>query len=174
MSLIFRVLLGYLLACLAAGLSTVLFAWTPSDLANMQGDLANDKLALAIPVATQVALFAAPFALLAIGFGESKRWRDWAYYAAAGMAIAMIGYIAQYQSEAPSQAWSVTGSNYPLIAFLTSGFVGGLVYWLFSGRMAALNARMPAAPGARTGTPVANNSTAKTGPGGRPTSPQRH
>ena len=78
MNLIFRVLLGYLLACFAAALTTVLFAWTPSDLANMQGDLANDKLALAMPVATQLAIFAAPFAFVAIAFGESRRWRDWA------------------------------------------------------------------------------------------------
>jgi hypothetical protein len=171
MGLIFRVLLGYMLACLAAGLCTVLFAWTPSDLAGMQGDLANDKLALAMPVATQVALFAAPFALLAIGFGEAKRWRDWAYYATAGMAIALLGYIAQYQSEAPSQAWSVAGSNYPLIAFLTSGFVGGLVYWLMSGRMAAMRAGSPA-PNTRPGVPVA--SASKVGPGGRPAAPQKH
>jgi hypothetical protein len=163
MGLIFRVLLGYLLACLAGGLCTVLFAW-------MQGDLANDKLALAMPVATQIALFAAPFALLAIGFGEAKRWRDWAYYATAGMAIALLGYIAQYQSEAPSQSWSVAGSNYPLIAFLTSGFVGGLVYWLMSGRMAAMRASSP--PTTRPGVPMA--SASKTGPGGRPAAPQKH
>ncbi len=172
MGLIFRVLLGYLLACLAAGLTTVLFAWTPSDLAGMQGDLANDKLALAMPVATQIAIFAAPFALLGIGFGEARRWRDWAYYAAAGMAIALLGYIAQYQSEAPSQTWSIAASNYPLIAFLTSGFVGGLVYWLFSGRMAAMAPGGTVTP-ARAATPVASN-TQKTGPGGRPAAPQKH
>ena len=173
MGLIFRVLLGYLLACLVAGLTTVLFAWTPSDLAAMQGDLANDKLALAMPVAAQIAIFAAPFALLGIGFAEARRWRDWAYYAAAGMAIALVGYIAQYQSEAPSQTWSIAASNYPLIAFLTSGFVGGLVYWLMSGRMAAMN---PAAtqPGARPGVPPAATASKTTGPGGRPTAPQKH
>ena len=99
MGLIFRVLLGYLVACFAAALTTVLFAWTPADLANMQGDLANDKLALSMPVATQIAIFAAPFALLAIALGEWQRWRDWAYYAAAGIAIALFGYLAQYQSE---------------------------------------------------------------------------
>lgn len=170
MGLIFRVLLGYLLACLAAGLTTVLFAWTPSDLAGMQGDLANDKLALAMPVATQIAIFAAPFALLAIGFGEARRWRDWAYYTAAGMAIALVGYIAQLQSEVPSQAWSIAANNYPLIAFLTSGFVGGLVYWLFSGRMAAMS-NTTATP-VRTGAPLAASS--KTGPGGRPVAPQKH
>jgi hypothetical protein len=163
MNLIFRVLLGYLLACFAAGLTTVLFAWTPSDLAGMQGDLANDKLALAMPVATQIAIFSAPLAFLAIAFGEARRWRDWAYYAAAGMAIALFGYLAQYQSEAPSQTWSIASNHYPFIAFVTSGFVGGLVYWLFSGRLAALS-NSTAAPG-RPGTPAV---VQKTGPGNRP------
>ena len=32
--------------------------------------------------------------------------------------------------------WSILNSNYPLVAFLTTGFVAGLVYWLFSGRLA--------------------------------------
>ena len=141
MGLIFRVLLGYLVACLAAGLTTVLFAWTPSDLSGMQGDMANDKLALAMPVATQIALFAIPFALAAIAYGEWRKWRDWAYYSAAGMAIALFGYLAQYQSESPAQTWSIASNNYPLIAFLTSGFIGGLVYWIFSGRMAATHAQ---------------------------------
>jgi hypothetical protein len=155
MGLIFRVLLGYLIACFAAGLTTVLFAWTPSDLANMQGDLANDKLALAMPVATQIAIFAAPFALVAIGFSEARRRRDWAYYAIAGMAIALFGFLAQYQSETPAQTWSIASSHYPLIAFLTTGFVGGLAYWIFSGRFAAMSApAAPAKPGTRPTAPT--------------------
>ena len=172
MGMIFRVLLGYLIACFAAGLTTVLFAWTPADLSVMQGELANDKLALAMPVATQAAIFAAPFAFLAIAFGESRHWRDWAYYAAAGMAIALFGYLAQYQSEAPSQTWSVAASNYPLIAFITSGFVGGLVYWIFSGRLAAMRAPN-AQPVNRTNTPgVAQKTATGTGTGNRTTIPK--
>lgn len=154
MAVVFRVLLGYLIACLGAGLTTLLFAWTPMDLSNMQGDMANDKLALAMPVATQIAIFAAPFAFVAIAFGESRRWRDWAYYAAVGMAIALFGYLAQYQSETPAQTWSITNSNYPLVAFLTSGFVGGLLYWIFSGRLAALHPTQPV--GARAAVPASD------------------
>ncbi len=154
MSLMFRVLLGYVVACFAAGLTTVLFAWTPADLANMQGDLANDKLALAMPVATQVALFSLPFALAAIAYGEWRRINDWAFYAAMGMAIALFGYLSQYQSEGPSPAWSIASSNYPLIAFLTSGFVAGLVYWIFSGRFAAMRPGQPVPATTRAATPV--------------------
>jgi hypothetical protein len=166
MGIIFRVLLGYLLACFAAGLTTVLFAWTPADLAGMQGELANDKLALALPVATWNAIFAAPFALAAIAYGEWRKSRDWAYYAAAGMAIALLGYLAQYQSEAPSQSWSITSSNYPLVAFLTSGFVGGLVYWIFSGRLAAMKtaSAKSSAPASKTGTPATKTGATTTRP----------
>ena len=165
MGLIFRVLLGYLVACFAAALTTVLFAWTPADLANMQGDLANDKLALSMPVATQIAIFAAPFALLAIALGEWQRWRDWAYYAAAGIAIALFGYLAQYQSEFPSQTWSITNSNYPLIAFLTTGFVGGLIYWIFSGRLAAMRPGQAQATGRPTAASDVHRKPGTTGAG---------
>lgn len=160
MGLIFRVLLGYVLACFAAGLTTVLFAWTPVDLSGMQGELANDKLALALPVATQMAIFASPFALAAIAYGEWRRSRDWVYYAAAGMAIALFGYLAQYQSETPAQTWSIASSNYPLVAFLTSGFVGGLVYWIFSGRLAAMRTGTPQPPATATKPPANNGSKA--------------
>jgi hypothetical protein len=129
---IFRVLSGFILACLAAGLVKVLFAFPPSD-----NQLAlTDIIDYAMPIATHSAIFAAPFALIAIAIAEWQRWRDWAYYAASGLAIALIGFFAQYQSETAVQGWSILNNNYPLIAFLTSGLVSGLVYWLFSGRLA--------------------------------------
>jgi hypothetical protein len=133
---IFRILSGFLLACLAAGLTKVLFAYTPAELSNMAPEIAADRFALALPIATHTAIFAAPFALVAILLGEWQRWRDWAYYAAAGMAIALIGFFAQYNSETQGLGWSIMNSNYPLITFLTTGFAGGLVYWLLSGRLA--------------------------------------
>lgn len=133
---LFRILSGFILACLAAGLTTVLFAFSPVELQNLPPEIAGDRLALAMPIATHAAIFAAPFALIAIWLGEWRRWRDWAYYAAAAMAIALIGFFAQYSSETEQLGWSILNSNYPLVAFLTTGFVAGLVYWLFSGRMA--------------------------------------
>jgi hypothetical protein len=133
---IFRILSAFILACLAAGLTKVLFAFPPGELSNLPPEIAGDRLALALPIATHAAIFAAPFALIAIWLGEWKVWRDWAYYAAAAMAIALIGFFAQYSSETSQVGWSILNSNYPLIAFLTTGFVAGLVYWLFSGRLA--------------------------------------
>ena len=133
---IFRVLSGFILACLAAGLTKVLFAYTPMELSNLPPEVASDRLALALPIGTHTAIFAAPFALVAIAIAEWQRWRDWAYYAAAAMAIALIGFFAQFSTETAAQGWSVVNSNYPLITFLTTGFVAGLVYWLFAGRLA--------------------------------------
>ncbi len=171
---IFRILSGFILACLAAGLVKVLFAYTPAELQAMPPEIAGDRLALALRIATHTAIFAAPFALVAIAIAEWQRWRDWAYYAAVAMAIALVGFFAQYQSETTQQGWSILNSNYPLITFLTTGFLSGLVYWLFSGRLAGhhllsahgrhgLGAHNPPGDG-RGGSPLgaksANNNTA--------------
>ncbi len=39
-------------------------------------------------------------------------------------------------AEPTGQNWSVVNSNYPLIAFLTTGFVAGVAYWIVAGRHA--------------------------------------
>jgi heme/copper-type cytochrome/quinol oxidase subunit 3 len=129
---IFRVLLGFILACLAAGFTKVLFALTPSEVFSGEADRLSSVMYLATQTATHSALFAAPFALIAAAIGEWQGLRNWAYYAVAAIAIALAGFLAQYQSENLTQPTIV--NNYALTAFLTSGFVGGLVYWLFSGR----------------------------------------
>jgi hypothetical protein len=133
---IFRVLTGFLLACFAAGLAKVLFAFSPTELSTLPPEIARDRIALALPVATHTAIFAAPFALVAIALAEARRWRDWTYYVMAGVGIALIGFFAQYSSETQTQGWSIVNDNYPLVAFLVTGAVGGLAYWLFSGRLA--------------------------------------
>ena len=133
-----KVLLSFILACLAAGLTKVLFATTPSELASLPPDVAADKMAKVVDFALSAgvvnALFAAPFALVAAAIGEWRRMHNWIYYALAGVAIALVGFLAQYSSEA--QGTPTIVNNYALTAFLTAGFVGGLVYWLFAGRSA--------------------------------------
>ena len=54
------------------------------------------------------------------------------YYLIAGTVIAMLGFTAQYSSEVPGQP--TIFNNYALAAYLTSGFLGGLAYWLTAGR----------------------------------------
>jgi hypothetical protein len=133
-----RVLLGFILACLTAGLVQVLYVVTPSDLAGSPGDLIAERLGgtavLALETATHFAIFALAFTLIATGFAEWMSIRALPYYLAAGALIALLGFAAQFSSEAGGQP-SVL-NNYALQAFITSGFFGGLVYWLISGQFA--------------------------------------
>ena len=135
---IIRVLIGFALACLAAGVVKVGFVMTPAELSSLPTDVVADRLGkageLAVRVATHHAVFSAPFALFATVMGEWLNVRSWIYYALAGMAIALIGFLSQYSSEAASQPSIV--NNYALTAFLTAGFVAGLVYWMVAGRSA--------------------------------------
>ena len=100
--------------------------------------------------ATHSAVFSAPFALVAAAIGEWQAIRGWFYYALAGTAIAIAGFIALYSGEANTDASIV--NRYALAAYLVSGFVGGLVYWVLSGRYAgevdAING--PAGPDGRS------------------------
>lgn len=133
-----RILFGFALACFGAGLTMVLFVLTPGEIIGLPPDVAADRLAkgfeLAVFVAIQAALFSAPFALVATGLGEALRNRDWTFYAIFGLAIAGLGFFAQHSTEQAGQPTIV--NNYALTAFLTAGFVGGMLYWILSGRNA--------------------------------------
>jgi len=132
----FRVIIGFVLACLAAGLAVVLFVYTPLELA---GDLASERLVevglLALAAATHSAVFAAPFALIGAVIGEWLKIGSWMYYVLVAIAIAAVGFTAQFWTEAAGEATIV--NNYAVTAFIVTGFVAGLVYWLFAGRYAA-------------------------------------
>jgi hypothetical protein len=130
-----RVVIGFTLACLAAGVTMVLFVHTPLELA---GDLGSERVTeagvLSLAAATHSAVFAAPFALIAAIVGEWQRIGSWMYYVLVSVAIAAIGFMAQYWTEAAGEASIV--NNYAVTAFIVTGFVAGLVYWLVSGRHA--------------------------------------
>jgi hypothetical protein len=134
--LIVRVVLGFAIAAIAAGLTMVLFVTTPVELATSPGDA--DALGaaalLALAVATHAAVFSAPFALVAVAVGERRSIRSWVYYALAGIAIASLGFLAQYSSEVEGPA--TIFNAYALVAFLTTGLVAGIVFWLLCGRYA--------------------------------------
>lgn len=134
----FRVLAGFIFACLAAGAATVAFVITPAELAASSSQVLPDRLAsfgmLALLAATHSAIFAAPFALIAALVGEWQSLRSPIYYLTAGVLIAMAGFAAQYSSETGAAA--SIANNYAIKAFLTAGFVGGLAYWMLAGRMA--------------------------------------
>src|SRR5262245_56662633 len=104
---ILPVLFGFVLACLAAGLTLVLFVYTPSELAGLSVSAAPTRLSevglLALAAATHAGVFAGPFALLAALIGEWRAIRSLAYYALFAVGIAALGFFAQYRSEAAGE-----------------------------------------------------------------------
>lgn len=135
----FRVLIGFAAACLAAAYTKLLFATTPAELAAMNPDLAADRLTDIADKGWKFAilfgLFSLPFAIVALAIGEWRSLRSWTYYALVALGIALVGFVAQWQSQAPNAAYDVA-RNYAFTAYLMTGFMAGLTYWLFSGRLA--------------------------------------
>jgi hypothetical protein len=131
---ILRVLVGLVLACLAAGVAKVVFALTPGTLLAASDELLGRALEWVLLTATQSALFASPFALVAAAFGEWLSVRSLSYYVIAGIAVALAGFVVQYQAETAGQL--TIANTYAFTAYLTAGFVAGLVYWVVSGRRA--------------------------------------
>jgi drug/metabolite transporter (DMT)-like permease len=131
---IFRVLFGYVMACLAAALTKVLFAVGPNEVTG--GD--PEKIATVIEwialTATHSAVFAAPFTLLSAAISEWQSIRGFVYHVLVGIGIAIAGFAAQYFGEAPGTA-SIF-NTYAIEAYAATGLVGGLFYWLFAGRRA--------------------------------------
>jgi hypothetical protein len=133
---VLRVLLGFVVACLAAGLTMVLFVYTPVELATERaGDRVGEALLLSLAAATQSAIFAAPFAFIAAGFAEWQRIGSWLYYAIIAIVIACIGFLAQFWAETGTQPSIVNG--YAVTAFVVTGLASGLAYWFCAGRFAA-------------------------------------
>jgi hypothetical protein len=133
-----RVLVGFALACLAAGFSMVLFVYTPLELAREHaGDRILEACLLALAVATHAAIFAAPFALLGASFAEWRRIGGSLYYALLGIAIAAVGFAAQSWTESGGENGGSIRNSYAVMAFLIAGVIAGLVYWLSAGRLAS-------------------------------------
>ena len=126
-----RILIGFALACLAAGFVQVLFAVTPAELVEAGDDRIGEAVTWGLLSATQIAVFAAPFALIAALLSEWQGIRSFAFHAMVAMAISVAGFGLIYASESATEASIV--NSYAMAAYLTSGFIGGLVYWLFAG-----------------------------------------
>jgi hypothetical protein len=134
----FGMLIGYVLACLAFSVVIVAFVFTPAEIAGLPSDAAANRLATAgehvLLSATQVVMIAAPLALIAALIAEWRAIRGWLYFAAVGLSIAVLGFLAQYWSELQGQPTIV--NTYAVAAFLCGGVVAGTVYWLVVGRTA--------------------------------------
>jgi hypothetical protein len=147
---ILRIVAGFALACVAAALTLVLFVYAPGDLSRVGDELDGERLSeianWALIITPHVAVSAAFPAMLAAVIAEQRKIGNWAFYVLAGMATALAGFLAQSLLETPGERSIL--HTYALIAFLSAGLVGGLVYWLASGRYAA-------APAPRAGGPKA-------------------
>jgi hypothetical protein len=129
-----RAVFGFILACLAAGATMVGFVVTPVEIAGGNTERLAAAGALTLLTATDCARFATPLALIAAAIAEWRSIRNWIFYAAAGIAIAMAGFLALYLNSAAGQP--AFADIYALTAFLTAGIAGGFVYWLVAGRLA--------------------------------------
>lgn len=128
---LFRVLFGFVLACLVAASVKVAFVITPEELMSASDQQWLAAFQLVLLVATQTAVFSAPFALLAVVIGEWQGIRSWSYYVLVGVAIAAAGFAALYSGETAGQPTII--NRYALFAYFSAGVSGGVIYWLFSG-----------------------------------------
>jgi hypothetical protein len=134
LGVVLRDVFGFIMACFAAAAALVGFVVTPAEIARGDPDKLAAAGALTLLTAIDSARFAALFALIASSTAEWWGIRGWIYYAVAGIATATAGFTAQNASASGGQPALV--NNYVLTAYLTAGFVGGIVYWLFAGRLA--------------------------------------
>jgi hypothetical protein len=129
-----RCLVGYAAACSLAGAVQVAFVLPPTDLLYAGSEVLAAAGLWTMLAAVHTGVFAAPLAALAIAIGEQRRIRRAGYYAALGIGIAALGFLAQLVGVGFGQPLTVMG--YPLAAFGASGLAGGLLYWLIAGRTA--------------------------------------
>jgi hypothetical protein len=133
-----RVVFGFVLASLAAGLVTVLFVNTPIDVLAEPFDrlpkTASETFDLALLAATHIGIFSSLFVLITACIGEWFSIRSLPFYLFAGVIIALLGFSIQYASEVAGQPTVL--NNYAIKAFLTVGFFGGFFYWLAAGQFA--------------------------------------
>lgn len=133
-----RLAFGFALASIAAGLVTVLFVNTPAEVLTQPvsrlPETAGDTFDLALLTATHSAIFAFAFVLILASLAERFSIRGLPFYLIGGMAIALLGFIAQVASEVPGQP--TVYNNYAFKTFITTGFFAGFVYWLAAGQFA--------------------------------------
>lgn len=150
-----RVIFGFVVACLVAGVVTVAFVVTPADVASLAPDAQAERLAsagvLALLAATHSAIFAFPFAIITITVSEIWRIRSWVYHAVAGTLIAFAGLAAEVAQEVPGQPSIL--NNYAAAAFLAIGVLSGSAYWLVAGRGAGGRRKDAAEPPASDPAP---------------------
>ncbi len=131
---VIRVVAGFLIACLVAGGVTVMFAVTPAELVDASAPYWEAVGGWMLYTATITAVFALPFAVLAIIWGEWLGIRSIVYYGMVGIVISILGFALIVMGESPSMPSVI--NFYAMGAFLVTGLAAGIFYWLFAGRFA--------------------------------------
>jgi hypothetical protein len=163
---VLRVLVGFVLACCAAGIVQIGFAAPDTLFTDDMGKLSDVTISVLL-TATHSAVFSAPFALVAAAIGEWQSIRGIVFYALSGIAIAVAGFIALFSGEAAGPRSIV--NQYAVFAYISAGLAGGLVYWFSAGRHAgdpedyADRVRTRSSGTMDDGTPI-DGGTAKAGP----------
>lgn len=129
---VLRCLAGYVIACMAASVVAVSFVLPPHELAGQGLDRLTAAGIWLLLATLHTAIFAAPFAAVALAVAEWRCLTSPIYYAAAGFGIAMLGFLAQISGAGLPQPLMVT--LYVLAALSVSGVIGGFVYWMLAGR----------------------------------------
>jgi hypothetical protein len=132
---LFMVLIGYVLACIAASIVLTIGTLTPQWDRLAPLDLSSTALWVVVGVgATVIAAVAMLPALLLIALAEGFAWRSVVLYGALGGVLALaLGYgidFARYIGGPDNSFWRERE------VFAASGIAGGLAYWLFAGRRA--------------------------------------
>lgn len=124
---IVRFILGFIAAVLTAGVVQVLFV-AGLDGVRTGGPVPIEGMGLLMLLAaTQSAVFATPFAVLAAVVAAWLPTRSRLYFVAAGLAIGLGGFYAQHVGESGPDTIL---NRYALAAYAVSGLAAGLVYWL--------------------------------------------
>ena len=150
----FRMLIGYLLACVGAAMALGLFAFSPPSIEaffDQLPDVAEKAWGIVFYLAGAIALLGAVPAVIAFQYAESHSIRSWVYYEIVGAAVAVSLYWLAHGTETvPLRS---EGNTYSTIAMAVSGAILGLLYWLFSGRYAGLDHK-PASTARPGNTPI--------------------
>jgi hypothetical protein len=127
-----RILTGFALASFAAAVTLVAFVYAPSETAGLTGARLSAAGYFAIVITPWVALCAALPAFISVMIAEARHIAGWTFYVLAGIGTAAVGFLVQYWTE--TRVGPGIFQAYALIAFLTAGLIGGLAYWVSSGR----------------------------------------
>lgn len=131
-----HILIGYGVACLAvSAFVNVLFLgaadFTPEEVAWI---VASGPLVVSIPIgALVIGYFAFLPAMAAAVITEVLDRRDWLVHALAGGAVALIVTGFSTGADLTTLNWRLTGTPLGAIA---AGIIGGIAYWLVTGRYA--------------------------------------